>query len=114
MDKNSIIFWRLQEVEVPLSDGKTFDDLRSAMNRIKNGDASSIFDFDGLFNFDNEEVINEDYSGSDEYFGISQNGKIVNGYNPGNCRTFDYVDSGTREYQDKFIEYLDKIINRVK
>jgi hypothetical protein len=107
--KNSIIFWRLQEVEVPLNKGKTLQDLKDAIELMEEDD-NWLFDTD-LLNWDKEEVINEDYSGSNEHFGIVKDRKIINDYT-GICETFEYVSKGNREWTKLLIRYLDKLINK--
>ena len=52
-------FYRVQEVEVELTRKPTKEEIKILKGK---DDEQTIFDLEGLVNFDSEEVINEDYS----------------------------------------------------
>jgi len=114
----TIRFWRLQEVEVPICDGRTVDDVKQAFKDIKNNDAASIFDFDGLVDWSGEEVINEDYSGLKDYFAIVQDDEQVGGskypwcrglnYRTGVCETFHYVSLEEIARRESIIDRIER------
>ena len=113
-DKVTIRFWRLQEVEIPLQEGKTLEDLKNTIKEIQNDDDTSMFDYEDVFDFDKEEVINEDYSGNTDRFGISVDNKIINDYKTDNCETFLFLDKATSEWNKHLIKHLDEVINNPK
>jgi hypothetical protein len=98
-----IRFWRLQEVEVPFRDGI---DVEAAIEAIDEND--SFFDTDDL-DWDKEIVVEEDYSGATDNYGLYFNGKLINDYHSGNCETWVYRDKGEREWSKKLIARLDHI-----
>ena len=79
--KNYVEFQRVQTVRVPIEPGVDWIDAR---NVIKDGE---MFDHD-LFDFDKEEVIEEDYSHSDEKYRVVFDGQIK----------ADFMDSGTWQF----------------
>jgi len=99
-------FWRLQEVEVPLRKGV---DLKEAIDAIIEND--SLFDTDDL-NWDKEEVVSEDYSGTTDRFGIMVNDELINSdaYSLSGCDTFRYVDKEDWQWQNRLVKYLDRVI----
>ena len=54
-------FYRVQEVEVELTRQPTKEEIKILQGK---DDEQTMFDLEGLVNFDSEEVINEDYSNS--------------------------------------------------
>jgi len=100
-----IKFWRLQEVEVPIFVTVTDDELKNVIEEINQNEDSGWFDYD-ICDWDNEEVVNEDYSGSTENFQLT--GVVNKNYY---C-PFDYTDQYTRNAQNQTIAYLSSLIDR--
>jgi len=92
MMTTTVKFWRLQEVEVPVCDGKTVNDVKQAFKDIRDGNADGLFDFDDLLDWDSEEICNEDYSAMHVYYTIKTDGKQVDGSRSGQFGTLNYID----------------------
>ena len=114
-NNTKVVFWRLQEVEIPLVEGKTVDDLLAVMKKIReSNDGTTLFDFPDLIDWDNEEVINEDHSGFDWNIGVKNDNVMINDYREGHCLTFDYVSEHANTINLARARYWDRLLAQKK